>query len=238
MLDLYYTQEGPLENDTAALCRRLRLDHKKHGAVLGGLLGEFFGLNAHQTLWFHCRCDAEIAKYQSKADANRKNGKAGGRPKQTEQEPKNNPSGYQEVTETETQNNLNQNQNQNQLNPLSGKPDVPLAPPKNNPASEAEKKRRAEAREVAIRMIDYLNDKAGTKFMHVETNIGFPLARVFYDGISEETLRAVVDAKAEEVRAGKFDAKYFRPATLFNAEKCAQYVGQLSTVPDWQKGVL
>lgn len=110
MIDLYYTQEGPLEADTASLCRRLRLDVKRHGKTLSSLLGEFFKLNDLETRWHHSRCDREIEAYQAKADANRKNGKLGGRPKVTHEEPTNNPSGFK----NKTQNNLNQNQNQNQ----------------------------------------------------------------------------------------------------------------------------
>ena len=65
-LDLYYTQEGPLEADTASLCRRLRLDVRKHGKILDRLLKEFFTLDGE--FWRHTRCDREIAAYNEGAE--------------------------------------------------------------------------------------------------------------------------------------------------------------------------
>lgn len=107
MIDLYYTQEGALPNDIKALCRRLRLDQNKHGDVLICLLNEFFILSEETDDWHHSRCDREIQAYQAKAEANRENGKRGGRPKK----PTDNPQITQVVSDTETHKNLNQNQN-------------------------------------------------------------------------------------------------------------------------------
>lgn len=201
MLDLYYTIEGPLEAHIAGLCRRLRLDARKHGAVVTRLLAEFFHANETGTHWHHTRCDAEIAKYQEKAAANRKNGKAGGRPKQTQQEPTNNPDGFCENENPETQNNLNQNQNQNQVKALSGNPD-------------------------AMDVLNHLNLSCKAAFQPVEANLKLIRARLKeYD---KTTLFRVVDAKKAEW-TGTEQAQYLRPATLFNAEKCGQYVGQLDS---------
>lgn len=112
------------------------------------------------------------------------------------------------------------------LNPLSGgsAPDDAQAGKEKDGKAD---KRAAKA--AAERAIAYLNVKAGTKFQPVEANLKRPMARMLYDGASEQDLLAVVDLKAAEAVRGEFDRKYLRPATLWEAEKFAQYVGQLAT---------
>jgi uncharacterized phage protein (TIGR02220 family) len=85
---------------------------------------------------------------------------------------------------------------------------------------------RRQAEAAAERLIAYLNEKAGTRFHAVEANVKLAMARMLYDGASEQDLRAVVDLKVAEAARGEFDRKYLRPGTLFNAEKFAQYIGQ------------
>ncbi len=93
--------------------------------------------------------------------------------------------------------------------------------------STAKAKARAAAREVGKRAIEYLNAKAGTKFRITEANLKFPVDRQLVDKATEEDLKAVVDAKIAEASAGKFDRKYLRPETLWNATKFGSYVGQV-----------
>lgn len=114
------------------------------------------------------------------------------------------------------------------LNPESGdKPTVGL-PPDGALAGETAKARaRREARAAAERAIAYLNAKAGTRFQTTEANLRFPAGRILYDGASEQDLLAVVDLKLAESAKGEFDRKYLRPATLWNAEKFSQYIGQV-----------
>lgn len=97
---------------------------------------------------------------------------------------------------------------------------------------DLEKKRQAQ--EAAIRAVEYLNQQAGRHFRIVEANVKLPRARILYDGATEADLKSVVDAKVAAAKRGEFKAEYLRPATLFNAEKFAQYVGQLgvSTEPN------
>lgn len=92
-----------------------------------------------------------------------------------------------------------------------------------NPKAKA----RAEARAAGQRAIEYLNAKAGTKFRITEANLKFPVDRQLVDKASEDDLKAVVDAKIAEAAAGKFDRKYLRPETLWNATKFGSYVGQV-----------
>lgn len=77
----------------------------------------------------------------------------------------------------------------------------------------------------AIQVIDYLNSKAGRQFRPTATNIRLVNARL-KEGITLEQLYEVVDQKCKDWIGSKFE-QYLRPATLFGAEKCNQYVGQI-----------
>lgn len=250
MLDLYYTQEGPLDANLAALCRRLRLDSRKHGEVVQQLLSEFFQVNEAGTHWHHKRCDKEIAKYLEEADdlhAKRENEKERQRrhrerrkavfealreygevPKWdapldalearlvTLQSQQSHGPVTRDSTCTAT---ANQNQNQNQLNTLSGKPDP--APP------EEPKSPRANYTPQSREVLEYLNQLAGKSYRPVKANLDLITARL-KEGFSVDDLCAVVQRKTEEWQ-GKPDMEaYLRPATLFGAQKFAQYSGQLS----------
>lgn len=87
LLDQYYESESPIPEQTQPVIRRLRLSGHEDSVAL--ILGEFFTLG--EDGYRHARCDIEIEKYHSKAQANRANGKSGGRPKK----PIENPDGYQ-----------------------------------------------------------------------------------------------------------------------------------------------
>ena len=72
------------------------------------MLREFFYLADDG--WHNKRCDDEIACASLKAERNRTVGKLGGRPpkKATQEEPTNNPDGFQNATQTEPTNNPSQ----------------------------------------------------------------------------------------------------------------------------------
>ena len=89
---------------------------------------------------------------------------------------------------------------------------------------------RARAQAIAARAIDYLNEKAGTKFRHLDGTLKLPIARVL-EGATEADLIAVIDLKLAQALKGEFDRKYLRPATLFNAEKFSNYIGQVAIKP-------
>jgi uncharacterized protein YdaU (DUF1376 family) len=79
LLDLYYTQEKPIPNNTHEVARRIRMG-KKIDAVQT-VLEEFFMYSQEHDFWYHKRCDETITAYQAKAERNRAVGKLGGRPK-------------------------------------------------------------------------------------------------------------------------------------------------------------
>jgi uncharacterized protein YdaU (DUF1376 family) len=104
LVDLYYDREAPVPDAEAERLVRARSAAEKK--AVRRVLGEFFTLVDGG--WRHGHCDEEIGKYQTQAEANRDNGKKGGRPPKqtkvvTEQKPGNNPSGF----DLESEKNLN-----------------------------------------------------------------------------------------------------------------------------------
>lgn len=87
LLDMYYDTEAPIPNETQWVARRLRMDSE----LIANVLREFFEPSEHG--WKHARCEAEIAKYRKRCEANKSNGIKGGR----KQKPKRNPMGSESV---------------------------------------------------------------------------------------------------------------------------------------------
>lgn len=85
MLDYYYSTEQPLPLDRELLYRKVRARSRPEREMIDRLLAEFF--TERSDGWRKNRCDEEIEKYHVKADANRKNGTRGGRPKKPNDNP-------------------------------------------------------------------------------------------------------------------------------------------------------
>lgn len=108
---------------------------------------------------------------------------------------------------------------QKQNKPLSAKPDV-------------------------IEVIEYLNLKAGRNYKTVEANSKFVLSRL-NEGATIDDMKRVIDKKVLEWGNDATMNKYLRPATLFNAEKFAQYSGETAktqkpgklNMEEWLKNV-
>lgn len=75
-------------------------------------------------------------------------------------------------------------------------------------------------------VIDYLNLRSKQGFRHVKPNIKHVNAR-FKEGISVELMKKVIDLKVKDWLGDEKWEKYLRPSTLFNAEKCENYVTQV-----------
>ena len=90
LLELYYDTEKAIEDDIPLLSKRLRVTPE----ALSFVLKEFFSHTKEG--WKNKRCDVVIKDYQEMAEKNRKNGKAGGRPKANKQAAEN-PVGFQSV---------------------------------------------------------------------------------------------------------------------------------------------
>jgi uncharacterized protein YdaU (DUF1376 family) len=70
LIDLYYTNEGPLTDVQRTLSRKIRIDEN----IVDEVLQEFFTLE--DSGWKHKRCDEEIAKFYRRSEAARSAGKA------------------------------------------------------------------------------------------------------------------------------------------------------------------
>ena len=78
---------------------------------------------------------------------------------------------------------------------------------------------------ISERVLYYLNEKAGTKFKPVDSNLKFIISRLKH--YSEDDLKAVIDKKVKEWKGTKMQA-YLRPETLFNATKFESYKNGLT----------
>jgi uncharacterized phage protein (TIGR02220 family) len=88
-----------------------------------------------------------------------------------------------------------------------------------------------------IAILDYLNEKASKRYRAVPANVALIAARLGESTVDE--CRAVIDAKVEAWQHDDKMCQYLRPATLFNATKFANYVGELgssskATGRDWE----
>jgi len=79
LLDTYYLDEKPIE--TQSVIRRLSIKTQDEKTALENVLSDFFTVSDCGNFHYKKRCDAEIAKYQGRADTARANGCKGGRPK-------------------------------------------------------------------------------------------------------------------------------------------------------------
>jgi len=82
LLDWYYLDEKPIPTETQSVMRRLRLVSDSELNSLKNVLADFFELR--EDGYHQARCDADIAAYHKRSEANQSNGKLGGRPKKTQ----------------------------------------------------------------------------------------------------------------------------------------------------------
>ncbi len=81
-------------------------------------------------------------------------------------------------------------------------------------------------RDIARHVLDYLNEKTGKRYRYAEANLKLISSRI-KEGATLEDLKAVVDLKLKHWKYDPEMADYLRPATLFNATKCNQYLGEI-----------
>lgn len=79
----------------------------------------------------------------------------------------------------------------------------------------------------ATGILRYLNEITGKAFRPVDATLKPIIARL-KEGYSVERLRTIAFTKNQQWGGDERMAEYLRPATLFNATKCAQYDGELS----------
>lgn len=77
-------------------------------------------------------------------------------------------------------------------------------------------------------VLEYLNEKAGTRYRMAESNTRAITARL-KEGASVEEMKQVIDLKCSSWLHDNKMKKYLRPLTLFNASKYNNYIGELTT---------
>ena len=76
----------------------------------------------------------------------------------------------------------------------------------------------------AVEVINFLNQKTGRQYRPTSSNLKLVKERMKDYTLQE--LKTMVARKCREWKADPQMNKYLRPATLFNATKCDQYVGE------------
>ncbi len=78
----------------------------------------------------------------------------------------------------------------------------------------------------ATDVLDFLNSKTGRAYRPVEENLKLIIARL-KSGVTVMDCRQVIAKKTREWKSDPKMAEYLRPATLFNATKFEQYMGEI-----------
>jgi uncharacterized phage protein (TIGR02220 family) len=102
----------------------------------------------------------------------------------------------------------------------------PTTPIKQNSTPSSSSSSSTTVNKDAAEILDYLNEKSGRCYKPVKANVALIAARLAGEATVEEC-RAVIDAKVATWSQDIKMREYLRPATLFNATKFAQYVGEL-----------
>lgn len=118
-----------------------------------------------------------------------------------------------------------QDQKQNQELSMSGKPDVD---PLKTSFFEKQKNEQASLKAQALEILQFLNQKTGRAYRPAETNLKLIMARL-KSGATVGQCFQIIAKKTREWRGNPKMDEYLRPATLFNATKFEQYVGELVT---------
>jgi uncharacterized phage protein (TIGR02220 family) len=92
--------------------------------------------------------------------------------------------------------------------------------------SDTEHKKQCRANATAL--LQFLNSKTNRDYRPVDSNLRMIMARL--DEYSLEDLKAMTAKKCREWAKDEKMKDYLRPATLYNAIKCAQYIGELVKV--------
>ena len=143
LIDWYFLDESPITQNNPTVIRRLSLGSTPDAeALINGVFADFFELK--DGFWHHRRIDSMLAGYQAKAEANRKNGKKGGRPPKKEAKTaKTEPKITQSVifaNPSESESNPNQEPITNNQEPITNNQNTPPLPPDGGPAGPQNKK--------------------------------------------------------------------------------------------------
>ncbi len=113
LLDHCYSTEQPLPGDLDACCRIARAMSKEERKAVESVLCEFFTVT--DAGYTQGRVLEMLAEAQPKIEANKANGKLGGRPKKKPIETQEKPSGFLNQTQVESESEPNENLSQSQI---------------------------------------------------------------------------------------------------------------------------
>ncbi len=82
-----------------------------------------------------------------------------------------------------------------------------------------------ELHDKAVQLLQFLNEKTGSSFREVDTNLRLIEARLA-SGIDPDVCMKMIERKCSEWSTNPDMKKYLRPATLFNTTKFEQYIGE------------
>lgn len=148
LMDVYYGREKPL-SDTDAV-RLIKAQSRAEVKAVKTVLNEFW--THTQEGWIQGRCDDDIQRARGKAEVNQENGKKGGRPRKgkSHPQPRENPNGSDEKTQTVSFDNPNvtlsnnptiQSSNQIPPTPLTGGQNGAQAPAGRRPRASRDRSR-------------------------------------------------------------------------------------------------
>lgn len=89
-----------------------------------------------------------------------------------------------------------------------------------------------EEKEQIDEVIDYLNEKTGKRYRHIDSTMKLIYARL-KEGFTVEDLKYVIDVKTAQWKGTDFE-QYLRPKTLFNSSKFEDYLN----TPMPQQGII
>ncbi len=242
LLAAYYTQRKPLDANIPAIERIVVAMTVTEKRDLKIILARFFTLQDGK--YSNRRADIEIAKRGEISQAARDSANARWGNKSVRNRYETDTTAYANASKTHMpnecaepcENDANHNHNYNHQSQnlkskstaLSGKPDE-LAQFSGNPQPKKPKSENQELAKQAREALDFLNAKTGKAYRPVDANLRPIIARL-KSGASLQDMRCVIAKKFREWGKDEKMCEYLRPATLFNATKFEQYLGEI--VPD------
>lgn len=172
--------------------------------------------------------DKNEEKYEMICERNRNNGRLGGRPKETQENPKN-PSGFEENPKKPINHNHNNIINNNILyNNIDNNSNID-----NNIEKENIKRKRID--EQISKIIEYLNNKLNSKYRSSTKSTKEKINARLKEGFTYDDFLCVIDKKYNEWKGTEFE-KYLCPETLFGT-KFEKYLnqkdGKNKSTPNW-----
>lgn len=219
LLDQYYASEKPIQHS-----ERYRITgavSKSDRAAVDYVIARYF--TEQPDGWHQKRANREIEAYREKvSEAKRAINTRWDRVRKTKN------INDTDVLRSNAERNTNPiTSNQNQEEPKSTAMSSSAEKPPNLDVVPLKVDRsNSERRDAAREILGFLNAKTGRNYRMVDANLGPIMARM-KEGATVRDLRAVVARKCREWGGDEKMAAYLRPATLFNATKFAQYVGEV-----------